>query len=179
MQNLDLTLKEDTFAKYVAEGKLYYEAYKLAYNAEKMGINTIYVKSSLLMSKDKIRIRVEEYRKQIKAQEKLTLDEIIVRLSRRNEVDIKGYVNPDGTFKKIDELTDDQAVFISGFKVSEIWGRGENSGTQIGRVVDIKIESFKDIMDMLIRHYGGYAKDKEPVNSNLDLIKELLDKIKH
>lgn len=175
-----LTPKMDGFAYDIAN-KTYdfdWQAYSAHYNTKNWSKNAIYVEACKLRSHPKVLLRIKELEDKIREEEKLTLDDIIIKLSKRSEVDIRGLLNDDGTFKKISELTEDQAIFISGFKVSEIWGRGDEAGIQIGRIVDVKIESFKDIMDMLIRHHGGYAKDKDTGSNNLDAIKEIIESVK-
>lgn len=180
MGHSKLTAKQESFAQDIANKKykFHWEAYAANYNSQTNSKNSLYVKSCELLANSKVAVRIAEIEAKIKAKEKLTLDEILVRLAKRNEIDIRGLLNDDGTFKKISELTEDQAIFITGFKVTEIWGKGDDAGTQLGRTVDVKIESFKDIMDMLIRNHGGYAKDKESATDNLELLRDIVEGIK-
>jgi len=57
-----LTAKEEKFSVNVFSGMTLTDAYKDAYDAENMKDETIYVKASNLIKKDKIRIRVQELR---------------------------------------------------------------------------------------------------------------------
>lgn len=185
MAKEDLTHKQEEFARFVAEGNTYADAYKKAYNASKMKITTIYVKSSELVSDGKISVRISEIKKEIKDQEKVTLDEAIIKLSKRINQDIREMFNEDGSFKNIKELTKEQAMFISSFEVHEIWGSvegpdGKNHKEQIGELKKVKIESIKDMLDMIIKVHGGYIKEPSvSVVDNLDKIRDILKDIKN
>lgn len=171
-----LTAKQELYSQALANKKFdhIWEAYADVYDVKKMSQNAIYVEACRLSQNPKVALRIKEIEAKIRAKEELTMDKIIVRLSKRNEVNAKDYFEDDGTFKKISELSDDEAVFITGIKVSEVWGKGDEAGAQIGRVVDVKFESFKDIMDMLVRIRGGYIKDKVDPNNSTDELKAIL-----
>jgi hypothetical protein len=64
MSNQPLTGKQLLFAQEVAKGSTLSDAYRTAYDSEKMSSKTINEKASLLMANDKIRTRVEELRQQ-------------------------------------------------------------------------------------------------------------------
>jgi phage terminase small subunit len=57
-----LTAKQEAFCQGIADGLTQADAYRRAYNAEKMADNTIHVKASELMADGKIAARVAEMR---------------------------------------------------------------------------------------------------------------------
>lgn len=176
-----LTAKQEAFAQDIANKKykFIWEAYAANYDAGKSSKNVLYVNSCKLLANDKVALRIREIEDKIRAKEKITLDEIIVKLSQRVNMDIREMYNDDGTFKNIKDLTQEQAMFLVGIDTQEIWGRGDEKGVQVGVVKKVKIESIKDMLDMLIRHYGGYAKDKElGVGDQLDSVRELIKEMK-
>ena len=59
---MKLTPKQERFCQAIVAGNNQSDAYREAYNSEKMGLNTIYVHASQLMADDKVKIRVEELR---------------------------------------------------------------------------------------------------------------------
>ena len=60
-----LTEKQEKFAQsIVLEGMNYSDAYRSAYNADRMSDKTVNEKASLLASEDKIRARIAELRKE-------------------------------------------------------------------------------------------------------------------
>jgi hypothetical protein len=174
-----LTAKQEAFAWDIAN-KTYdfiWQAYAASYDIKKMSQNAIYVESCRLLQNPKVSLRVKEIEDKIKEQEVIKLDEILVKLSNRVNLDIREMFDDNGTMKSIKELTKDQAMFISSFDVSEIWGTVNKSRQQIGELKKVKMESIKDMLDMLIRVYGGYAKDKEE-KSDLQEIKEIIEAAK-
>lgn len=60
-----LTPKQESFVKGIIDGLSQSDAYRSAYNAEKMSDKTITEKASLLMKKDNIRARLQELRDQM------------------------------------------------------------------------------------------------------------------
>lgn len=61
-----LTPKQEQFAKAIAlDGMNYSDAYRSAYNTERMSDKTINEKASLLKDDDKVRARIKELRKEI------------------------------------------------------------------------------------------------------------------
>lgn len=171
-----LTKKQDGFAWDIANKTYDYdwEAYAAHYDTKKMSQNAIYVEACRLRSNPKISLRIKAIEKKIRDEEKVTLDEIIIKLSQRVNMDIREMYNDDGTFKNIKDLTQEQAMFLTGIDTQEIWGKEGKESVQIGVVKKVKIESIKDMLDMLIRHYGGYAKDKDFDKSEISEIKELI-----
>ena len=179
MGNNKLTEKQDAFARDVANKKYKYiwEAYAANYNAKDSSKNVLYVNSCKLLANAKVALRIKEIEDRIQAKEKVTLDEIIVKLSQRVNMDIRGMFDDDSCMKGIKELTKEQAMFINSFDVQEIWGAsGDSKGkVKIGVLKKVKLESIKDMLDMLIRHYGGYAKDNKQKGSGIsEAIKEVI-----
>lgn len=57
-----LTAKQEEFAKKIAEGMNYSDAYRSAYDTKRMSDKTVNEKASLLKDEDKIRTRIKELR---------------------------------------------------------------------------------------------------------------------
>lgn len=55
-----LTAKQEKFAQCIADGMTQADAYRTAFNAEKMKPETIYVKASQVMADGKVTVRVSE-----------------------------------------------------------------------------------------------------------------------
>lgn len=69
-----LTAKQEAFCVKVAEGKTYSDAYRHAYNCEKMQDNVINVKASELMSNGNISVRVDELKDELCLSSKYDLE---------------------------------------------------------------------------------------------------------
>ena len=64
-----LTAKQEAFAQGIADGLGQADAYRIAYDAEKMSTNNIYSKASVLMSDGKIAERVAELKSQLQSKQ--------------------------------------------------------------------------------------------------------------
>ena len=67
-----LTDKQEKFCINVATGMTLCDAYKNSYDAENMNDDTIYVKASELAKQDKIKVRIDELRKEARADKIMT-----------------------------------------------------------------------------------------------------------
>jgi hypothetical protein len=64
-----LTAKQEAFAQGIADGLGQADAYRIAYDAEKMSTNNIYSKASVLMSDGKIAERVAQLKAQLQSKQ--------------------------------------------------------------------------------------------------------------
>ena len=71
-----LTTKQEEFAKAYLETGNASEAYRRAYNAEKMGANTIHVHACNLLKHDKVAIRLAELQQAAQKRHNVTIDTI-------------------------------------------------------------------------------------------------------
>lgn len=77
-----LTQKQEEFAKCIVEGMSQIDAYKKAYNADKMTDNSISREASLLMDNPKITQRIKEIRDQLVKPTIMTAQERLEYLTR-------------------------------------------------------------------------------------------------
>lgn len=92
---MSLTLKQEIFVQKLIEGCSQREAYKFAYDAEKMKDNTIDRKAYELFNKDYIRARYEELKKELKERsfytvEKANEDLEWLKLQAKEDIEYKG-----------------------------------------------------------------------------------------
>jgi len=64
-----LTAKQEAFAQAIADGMGQADAYRIAYDAEKMSTNNIYSKASVLMSDGKVAERVAQLKAQLQSKQ--------------------------------------------------------------------------------------------------------------
>ena len=62
--NKKLTAKQEKFARLVAEGKSQADSYREASNALRMADKTVWERASFEASKDKVKTRIDEFKKQ-------------------------------------------------------------------------------------------------------------------
>lgn len=100
-----LTKKQEIFCKEVVKQDTYSAAYRIAYDAKNMSDETIHVKASELMSDGKIKVRVQELKKEIEKKELYTIERSIKRdlsLIERYEAALDVLENKDADSKDIE-----------------------------------------------------------------------------
>lgn len=88
--NNKLSIKQEKFCNYYLECGNASEAYRRAFSCERMSDKTIWEKASVLLSKDKVRARVELLRAEMQRRMDMTRDEavgILADIARANIVD--------------------------------------------------------------------------------------------
>ena len=89
---MSLTIKQEIFVQRLIEGYSQREAYKFAYNCEKMKDTTIDVEASKLLSNPKVSIRYEELKNELKQKmfytvEKANDDLEWIKLKAKEDID--------------------------------------------------------------------------------------------
>lgn len=87
---MKLSIKQEKFCNYYLESGNASEAYRRAFSCGKMAEQTIWAKASLLLTKDKVRARVEQLRAELQRRSDITKDEavgILADIARANIVD--------------------------------------------------------------------------------------------
>jgi len=69
MAQAKLTAKQEAFAQAIADGMGQADAYRIAYDAEKMSTNNIYSKAAVLMSDGKVAERVAQLKAQLQSKQ--------------------------------------------------------------------------------------------------------------
>ena len=92
---MSLTTKQEIFVQRLIEGYSQREAYKFAYNCEKMKDTTIDVEASKLLSNPKVSIRYEELKNELKQKmfytvEKANDDLEWIKLKAREDIEYRG-----------------------------------------------------------------------------------------
>ena len=185
MSQGELTQKQQDFALYVAQGNTYADAYTKAYNAANMKRETIYVKASLLMDEDKIRIRVGEIQKEATKSSYITIEELLKQMADWMRFDPLQVIDPsDQCTKNLEDMEKSARMSISEIAVQEIWGSEEVEGTkkkrkvQIGQLVRFKFYDKTKVADMFMKKFGQYINTVELNVGNVDKFKQLLDEAK-
>lgn len=83
---MSLTAKQEKFCQGVAKGLSYSDAYREAYNAEKMKTETVNNSAFKLLKNGEITARVEELKKRALKRYDLTVDDIITELEEAREL---------------------------------------------------------------------------------------------
>lgn len=112
-KDYNYTAKETGFINDVLSGMTFTDAYKNNYDAENMAIETIYVKASQLMDKDKIRVRYNKLLNEANTPVVMTVAERKERLSelaRENITNDKGTLIRAYNIQAINTLNDMEQI---------------------------------------------------------------------
>ena len=99
---MSLTIKQEIFVQRLIEGYSQREAYKFAYNCEKMKDTTIDVEASKLLSNPKVSIRYEELKNELKQKmfytvEKANDDLEWIKLKAKEDIEYRGIKQANAT----------------------------------------------------------------------------------
>ena len=97
-----LTTKQEAFVQKLIEGCSQRESYKFAYNCENMKDESIDVKASNLFKEDKIRLRYEELKNELKEKafytvEKANNDLEWIKLKAKEDIEYRGIKQANAT----------------------------------------------------------------------------------
>ncbi|MDX8341176.1 terminase small subunit [Draconibacterium sp. IB214405] len=175
---MQLTVKQENFAQLVAAGSTYAAAYQEAYDVKTASKNNIYVKSSQLMDRDKIRIRVEHLQEESLRRNQVNLDEVLTEMSRWIRFDIRDLFNSDNTLKNIDKLSEDVRKNVASFEVLECYeGSGKNRKL-VGFLKKVKLHDKTKVADMFMKKFGAYITKLKMEEEDLSHLEDLLNSIK-
>ena len=99
---MSLTTKQEIFVQRLIEGYSQREAYKFAYNCEKMKDTTIDVEASKLLSNPKVSLRYEELKNELKQKmfytvEKANEDLEWIKLKAKEDIEYRGIKQANAT----------------------------------------------------------------------------------
>jgi len=147
-----LTIKEEKAVQsFMIDGNKT-EAYKSAYSTDKMKPATINRKAHYLFNKPNVRTRIEELRKELAEKNEITLLEIIQELAGIIKFDVKTMYGENGELLPINKMPIQARKMIS---------RIESTETKLNSKINkVTLVSKMDAAEKLMRHLGGYEKDK-------------------
>lgn len=147
---MSLTPQQERFALGVATGKSQAEAYREAYPKSKAWkADTVHQAASRLMTNSKVVAMVSEMRRQITDSEFASARQALVEASRIAVFDFRKVMNPNGTFKKPNELDADTAAVVASVKIKP---NGE---------IEYKFWDKNAALEKLFKHHGLYEKDND------------------
>lgn len=179
MGNNVLTAKQENFCQHVVQGDTYADSYRKSYNAEKMSINTIYVKASQLMDQDKIRVRVSELRESTIKRNEITIDKVLEQLANWLLFDPIDLMDDSGCVKDLRHMDKKSRMSLSDIKVQETYGSiGDDKG-KTGEIKTIKFVDKRATADMFMKKFGQYINEQDnSLANNLDAIREIVNAVK-
>lgn len=154
----ELTDKQEKYCQsYVVCGNQS-AAYRMAFEADAMNVNTVAVEACRLHSDPNITLRIKEIQKEAYERNKITIDEIIKSLAGMVRFDIADlYDEEEGRLKPLHEMPKEARLMIQHLETDEIMLKG----TVIGYTKKLRTYSKLDAIEKLMKHLGGYEKDNQ------------------
>lgn len=136
-----LTVKREAFCNYYIETGNASEAYRRAFCCQKMSEKTVWEKASVLLTKDKVRARVEELQNEQKNKSDITKEKILSELSNIAFSSISEMHNTWIERKDFDKLSAEQKSTIKSISTKVLKKNiGTNDDPEIVDVEYVKIE---------------------------------------
>lgn len=173
-----LTPQQEKFCQLVASGNTYADAYRGSYNVEKMAVNSIYVKSSELMSVGKITVRVKELQEGYRKRNEVTLDEVLKEMANWLRFDVKSIFNEDGSMKQLREMNNEESSSIASYECVELFGGSGENKVQIGYLKKVKLIDKRAVAEMFLKKFGAFITNVKLNVEDLSYLDELLKQIK-
>jgi phage terminase small subunit len=169
-----LTIKQEKFVQGLFAGLSQREAYKQAFNCEKMKEKTIDENASRLANNSKVIARLDELKNELKSRNMITAERVMSEYAKLAFFDPRKLFNKDGTPKDITELDDDTAAALAGLDVQDVYeGYGEDRRF-IGYTKKYKLSDKRAALDSIAKCLGMF---KENVNVNGGLLVKIVDDI--
>lgn len=146
---MDLTVKQENFCQGVAKGLTYSDAYRQAYNASKMKMETINRKAVELMSNGKVAARVEELKKRALKRYDLTVDDIVEELEDARKI--------------ARELGQSSAMVSASMGKAKLFGMIVDKKARTdseGNDLDVPIVSSAELLAIMERRFERIDKEK-------------------
>lgn len=173
-----LTNKQKQFARLVAEGNTYADAYRQAYEVNpETKVESIWQSSSRLMADVKVQSRVKEIQDENKKRNQVTLDEVIQEMANWLRFDVKSIFNEDGTMKSLHEMSNQESSSIASFEVIELFGGSGENRAKIGELKKVKLIDKQAVADKLMKYFGAYHTNVKIDVDDMSHLKELLNGI--
>ena len=171
-----LTIKQEKFCQGLFTGLTQREAYKQAYNCEKMTNKSIDENACKLASDTKIASRLTFLVNELKGRNMVTVERVIAEYAKIAFADIKDFLSY-GTVKTRETMDKDGDPVFEYIQMVEARPSNEIDGTMVNEVsigkdgtFKFKLHDKKGALDMIGKHLGMFM-DKLEVNGSMVIFK--------
>ncbi|WP_284151982.1 terminase small subunit [Desulfofustis limnaeus] len=170
------TIKKEKFAhKYVETGNAS-EAYRFAYNTERMKPGSVNRMASELLKDLYVTSTVEKLRKRMMAKIDLSAEMVLTECTRIAFFDPRKLFNEDKSLRDLAELNSQEASAIASIDIFEVRGKGDREGTTF--VKRIRFNDKLKALDVLAKHLGLYNTVSQDQKTRLVIVKDFTGEIK-
>lgn len=164
-----LTKKQEAFAVAIAKGEKHIDAYRSAYDAERMSPEAISVEASRLLARPNVSLRIDQLRGPALRKAEITVERTLQEIARLSYFDPRKLYRDDGELKRPDEWDDETAAGVASVEVLEQFdGKGEDRKLS-GYTKKLKIWDKNAALEKAMKHLGLYERDNAQRAENLAL----------
>lgn len=156
---MELTEKQEKFCQAYIEFGNKSEAYRQAYDADAMNVNSVRVAANEVYNVPNVSLRIEELQKEIRERNKVKIDDVLGVLTDMLKFDISELYDENDNLKSIKEIPKEHRQMILSIKSFEEF---QGSGVQrelIGYTKEVRTLNKLDVIEKFMKHLGGYEKD--------------------
>jgi len=175
---MKLTEKQEAFCQAYIENSNKNEAYRVAYDADSMGANSVNVAAQELFKNPIITLRIEELQNEIRERNKIKIDDVLSVLTDMIKFDISELYDENDNLKSIHDIPKAHRQMISSLKIFEEFQGMGAAKEFIGNTKEIKTLNKLDVIEKFMKHLGGYEKDNKQQQSNVIVSTLLPEEIK-
>lgn len=152
-----LTPKQEAFClRYLETGNAS-DAYRHAYDAEKMKPESVHRKAFELLQNVKIAARLAELKALQLKRHNVTIDRVLTEYARLAFLDIRKAFDEAGNLKPIHELDDATAAAIASLEVDDLFDGAGQDRRHVGVTRKIKLTDKKGALDSLGKYLGMFV----------------------
>ena len=173
-----LTNKQADFAKLVAEGSTYANAYREAYPvSKKWKDESVWCESSKLMTDTKVLQRVAEIQNRTEQRNEASLDQVLSEMRDWVLFDPIEMFDENDCIRPIQELPSNVRKSIASLEVVELFATVDKEKVKIGELKKVKLVDKRATADMFMKKFGAYLTKVSVDVEDLSHLKEILDGI--
>jgi len=161
-----LTLKQENFCLAYIETGNASEAYRRAFNTERMKPETVNRNAKAMIDDSKIATRLVALKKPVIEKTQLTLERVLLENMNVAFFDIRTILDNDGAIKPISEWPPEAGAAISSIEVLEQYEGSGKDRVFVGYLKKVKLVEKGGALDRLMKHLGAYEKDNKQKENN-------------
>ena len=154
-----LTDKQEAYCQAYVELNDKSAAYRSAYDADAMNVNTVNTKAWELHKNGAITVRIDELQLELRERNKIKIDDVLCVLADMIKFDISELYDENDNLKSIHDIPKSHRQMISAIKVDELFSGSGMMRELSGYTKEVKTLNKLDVIEKFMKHLGAYEKD--------------------
>jgi phage terminase small subunit len=155
---MNLTPKQEKFCLVYLESGNASEAYRLAYDASNMKMETVNRRAFDLLQNSKIKARINGLRDAVAEKAIVTEARVIEEAARIGLLDPARLVDKNGALLQLHEMAPEVRAAIASIEVSE---DRDEEGKVVGKLKKVKLWDKNSAIEKIMKHLGMFERDNK------------------